>query len=243
MAAVSGRTFKLWFGGIWLAVGLPFLVLGVHVGISEHDLGQRLIREGVYADGMVLAKTISANRRSGRDSDATPNFYVTVRFKTPGGATVKGDAEVPQGRWDSLTERGPIKVRYLPDAPDRFRVDGQASAAWLPFVFAGLGLLFTLVGGAVFVLGLQHVRAVAQLERDGTLTAATVTGVSPARVTINGVPQLVIRYRYQDARGRARSGASDPVPPDEAEAWEAGQQGRVRYDPLVPRRSVWLGRG
>lgn len=38
---LSGKTFKLWFGGIWLAVGLPFLVLGIQFGISEHDLHER----------------------------------------------------------------------------------------------------------------------------------------------------------------------------------------------------------
>jgi hypothetical protein len=218
-------------------------VLGIQIGISEHDLGKRLIREGVFANGMVLAKTISAHRPSSRNSDSGPNFYITLRFKTHSGVTVKGDAEVTQSRWESLAERGPIEVRYLPDAPNQFRVDGQSSAASLPFVFAGIGFLFTLGGGAVFVLGLRHVRAAARLERDGTLAEATVTGVGPARITINGVPQLVIRYRYEDARGRSRSGASDPLSPVEAADWDAGQHGRVRYDPGVPRHSVWLGRG
>jgi hypothetical protein len=156
MAAGASRTFVFWFGSVWLALGLVFLVLAVHFGSLAYDLGRRLDREGVSATGLVLAKKITGSR-SGYGSDPNPSFFVTLRFTTLRGETVKGEVEVTRGRWGRLIERSPIEVRYLPDAPDRFRVDGQrGSWLWL-FVFAVLGVLFTLGGGLVLVLGPRKV--------------------------------------------------------------------------------------
>jgi hypothetical protein len=156
MAAGPSRTFILCFGSVWLALGLVFLALAAHFGARAYDLGWRLDREGVSATGLVLAKKITGGD-SGYRPDPRPSFFVTLRFTTLRGETVKGEVEVARGRWDRLIERSPIKVRYLPDAPDRFRVDGQPSTWLVVFVFAVLGVLFTLGGGLVLVLGLRKV--------------------------------------------------------------------------------------
>jgi hypothetical protein len=70
-AGLSGRTFMLWFGGIWLAIGLPFLILGVHFGIREHELGERLTREGVFVMGLRHVRAVARLARDGTPAEAT----------------------------------------------------------------------------------------------------------------------------------------------------------------------------
>jgi len=242
--ALSGATFWLWFGGIWLVVGLPFLVLGLYFGFHEHSLSQRLRSDGVVATGMVLTKWITTNRShgSGGNNTSSPNYWTSFRFQTERGATVKGEAQVDEDTWGNLIERRPIKVTYLPDAPQQYRIDGQQSTWILAFIFAGLGAVFTTIGGLVFARGVTHWRVNSRLRHSGTAAEATVESVVPARITVNGVPQMVVRYRYQDSRGRSRTGRSDAMSPEEADAWKPGDRGRVRFDAQLPQRSLWLGR-
>jgi len=244
--SLSGATFGLWFGGIWLVVGLPFLVLGLYFGIQQYTVGQRMKTDGVVASGVVLTKWIATDRSYSSRSNgntSSPNYWTSFRFQTARGETVKGEAEVDENTWDNLIERQPIKVTYLPNAPQQYRVEGEKGSWILALIFAGLGALFATVGGIVLVRAVRHWRANSRLRHSGTPADATVESIGPARITINGVPQLVVRYRYQDSSGRSRTGRSDPMSPEEAEAWKTGDRGRVRFDAHLPQRSLWLGRG
>jgi hypothetical protein len=242
--SLSGATFTLWFGGIWLVVGVPFLVLGLYFGFHEHSVSVRMKNEGAVATGMVLSKWIATNRShgSGSNNTTTRSYWTSFRFQTGRGETVKGEAQVDERTWDSLIERRPIKVTYLADAPQQYRIEGEESSWILAFIFAGLGAVFTTVGGLVFARGVTHWRVTSRLRHSGTPADATVESVGPARITINGVQQMVVRYRYQDSAGRSRTGRSDPMSPEDADAWNAGDRGRIRFDAQLPQRSLWLGR-
>ncbi|HEU4617233.1 MAG TPA: DUF3592 domain-containing protein, partial [Gammaproteobacteria bacterium] len=243
--SLTGATFALWFGGVWLVVGVPFLVLGLYVGIDQHFASERMKAEGVVATGMVLTKRIDVHdsHGSGSTSNASsPSYSTSFRFVTERGETVKGEAQVDKRTWSGLVERGPVTVTYLPDAPSRYRIDGQDDRSGAAFIFAVLGAAFASAGGIVFGRGLVHSRVESRLRREGARAEAVVERVGPSRITINGVPQLVVRYRYRDASGRSRAGKSDPMPPREAAAWKAGDRARIRYDPQLPQRSLWLGR-
>jgi hypothetical protein len=240
--AITGLNFCLWFGGIWLFVGLPFLIIGLYVGAQHVIVNNRLDTEGRTIEGMVLTKEIrtSSSSQSRGRSSSVPTYHVTFRFVTPSGL-ITSDAEVNLDVWDKLVEREPIQVTYLPDAPQHYRIEGQSSGWVLPIIFTVLGGFFTVVGGYIFWRGLSQSRSREQLQREGFTTEATVTQVSPRNVWVNGVQQWAIHYEYRDDRSRTHEGKS-PLSPEEAEAWKEGDKGVVRYDRGRPKRSVWLGR-
>lgn len=239
--AITGENFPLWFGGIWLAVGGPMLILGLYFGWQQASLTEQLQTHGQVTAGMVLTKYIETSSSHTNRSSSTPTYWVTFRFSTETGEVIKGKAQVAVDTWDALIERHPIQVTYLPTAPQSHRIAGETFPWILPFIFAGLGALFSIAGGAVFWAGLRSRRVTGQLRHRGTSVEATVTGVDPASVRINGVKQWVIRYEFTDSNGRKRTGTSFPMAPEEAEAWEAGQRGFIRYDPHAPGKSLWVG--
>lgn len=232
----SADNFWLFFGGIWLLVGFPFLCIGLGVAGSTYLRHQRLDEAGRATEGIVLTKSYSD------DGDSSARHSVGYRFTAPGGRVLRGTADVDGATWDRLAERGPVRVTYLPSDPATHRIDGETRDWLLGGIFAVVGGIFTILGGFVFVRGLQVLRRVERLERGGREAEAEVLEVAPGSISVNDVPQYVIRYRYVDHRGKTHAGRSAPMPPEEAEAWQAGDRGTVRYDADRPGASVWVGR-
>lgn len=234
---INARSFWLWFGGIWLVVGAPFLFIGIYVGAQTVTQKERLQKEGQVTQGIVLTKSIGS---SGRNS--SPQYWVTYRFTTPDGHVVKDSAQVSVEVWDRLEERGSIQVTYLAQAPQSHRVEGQEDDWVLPIVFTILGGVFTSLGGFVFLRGLGQVRRARCLEREGMIAEGTVLEIRPSTISINDVPQWAIHYRYQDHLGKTHEGQSGPLSPEEAHAWQVGDTGAVRFDRRHPQDSVWVGK-
>ncbi len=232
--AITPRNFWLWFGGIWLSVGVPFLAIGVGFTIHQSLTAKRLEREGQPAEGMVLVKEV-------RRDDSGYTFKVSFRFSLTGDGPLVGSAEVDEEAWDALEERGPIPVTYLPGNPRSHRVPGQKMEVLLPVIFGILGGILTVLGGMVVLRTVSARRREAHLAEEGVVTRATVTDVHTARIRVHGTWQWRIRYRYEDGQGNAHQGVAT-VTPEEAEGWQPGQTGAVRFDPARPRRSVWLGK-
>jgi hypothetical protein len=238
MVAITPRNFWFWFGGIWLAVGSPFLLIGSFLAVQEASLSQRLEADGRTVQGLVLTKSRrTSSSSSGRSG--SPIYEITYRFLTAEG-TVQGKAQVPGDTWDSLVEREPIGITYLPDDPRRHRVAGQSSGWILPAIFAGLGSVFTLIGGIVLLRARSRLRITRRLQREGVTASATITDIRPTRVRINGVQQVDVVYRYQDEQGRSHSG-KETFSPEEAEGWKEGTRVAVRYDRRKPNHSIWVG--
>lgn len=228
---ITSSNFWLWFGGIWLAVGLCFLAIGGGLGLYRSGLAARLDAEGVRAEGVVLAKEISAPR------DSSTSYNVTFRFADARGETIRGSAKLDPDTWDALVERGPIEVEYLEDRPQTYRVAGQSdSELVIALVFSLVGAVLAIVGGFLVANALRTRR----VARTGAIALASVVDVRPGRLHINGIPQWEVRYRFQDAGGRAHEGKCS-VSPEAAQKWQPGAVGRVRYDARNPRANVWTG--
>jgi hypothetical protein len=228
---ITNSTFWFWFGGLWLAVGLCFLGVGAGVGVYRSELAARLDGEGVRAEGLVLTKEISAPR------DRATSYNVTFRFDDGSGRTIRGSAKLDPEAWDALVERGPIEVVYLADRPQTYRIAGQSdSELVIALVFPIVGAVLAIVGG--FILG--NALRTRRVARTGAITEASVLDVRPGRLHINGIPQWELRYRFQDASGRAHEGKCS-LSPDAAQRWKPGAVGRVRYDMRNPRANVWTG--
>ena len=144
------KSFGVIFGGIWLAVGAPFLVAAVYTAMTDKLQQKQLIENGLRTQGIVLSKSYS--------SDSSQAFSVDYRFTVQSGAVVKGTARVTGDVWDRLVERGPIEVTYLPDRTDVARVQGHSTDTLFSLVFLILGGVLTLAGGFIFVAGVRKSR-------------------------------------------------------------------------------------
>lgn len=237
---ITPKNFWLWFGGIWFAIGTPFLIIGLYVGFQHTTISKRLDTEGKTTEGMVLTKARkTSSSGSGRSGGSTPTYEVIFRFTTPAGF-VTGKAEVAAETWDTLIEREPIRILYLPDAPEHYRVEGQTSGWWLPGVMTVMGLLFGGLGGFILLRAHSRLRIRQDVQREGLTTTATVSEVCEANIRINGVRQWVVRYDYRDERGNVHEGQED-VSPEEALRWKEGDRVTIRYDRRRPDRSLWVG--
>lgn len=237
---INARNFWFWFGGIWLFCGLPVLVAGLYHAAQHRQISSRLDADGLTVQGMVLTKAITSSSSGSSRQNRTPTYNVTFRFTTSGGP-VTGEAEVTSDAWDALVEREPIRVTYVPDAPQHYRVQGQTSGWVSPVLMAVMGGIFTSLGGFVFVRARIHLQTAARIRRDGITTEATIVEVRPARVVIDGERQWSLRYRYRDERGASHTG-TESLSPEDAEAWKEGEKGMIRYDRHRPGFSIWIGR-
>jgi Protein of unknown function (DUF3592) len=226
------HSFWLWFGGIWCAVGLPFLIAGIVMAHTERTYQ----RDGHVIPGVVISKAI---QRATKDQGTS--YRVTYRFSTPHEQLVEGHATVSRNTWDALTEEGPVAVRYLPQAPTTNRLEGE-SAWFLALIFLGLGGVFAPVGGVLLLKGLRRLRTERRLLQSGLVAEGTVTEVAESNLRINNQHLWVIRYRYQDHLGRPHEGQSGYLNAQEAAAWQIGDTGTVRFDRYHPAHSLWLGK-
>ena len=237
LLGLAMRSFPFMFGGIWLLCGVPFLIIGVHVGIDTIRQQARFENDAQMVDGMVLTKRIARKR----NNDST-SYWVRYRFPAPDGTTITSETKISGALWDRLVEREPLRVTYLPDEPRTHRIEDQGPDWVLPLVFTGLGMLLVPVGGWIFARGLRGILRERRLREVGRRAEATVTEVEPANVSFNGVAQWRIRYRFHDHRGQERHGESRLVSPEEAEQWKAGDTGVARFDVHAPGKSIWIGK-
>lgn len=113
----------------------------------------------------------------------------------------------------------------------------------LPIIFTILGAVFASIGGVIFFMAVTGIRRQLDLsdEAKGMTVEGTVLEVAPTNFSLNDEPQWQIRYSYRDHKGKEHEAKSPHIPPEEAEAWKAGDKGSVRYDLRSPQKSVWLG--
>lgn len=206
---VLGQYFWLVFGGIWLAVGVPFVFGGLHMFRTESRFGE----EAVSVQGMVLTRDIYRGRST--NGGSSTRHEVSYRF-TADGRTFEQRDNVNVRTWEGLTERGPVEVQYLPDDPTQSRIAGESDRIG-PFLMGGLGGFFAVAGGLIVAYDLRRRLLRARLQREGVSADATVTGVGPTNFSVNRVPQWVIRYRYSDQRGHNHTGKSEDLSPAEAQ--------------------------
>ncbi len=227
------NNFGLLFGGIWLVVGVPFLI----VGLWQWQSQGRFAEEAVRVEGKVLTKEIT---RASRESRSSTRYSVRYRFEALDEQSYEGRQDIDVDLWEALEEQGPIELEYIPDDPHTNRVAGQGD--WvLVSVFTLLGGAFTLAGGIIFGISLRKKLARSRLRREGQLVGATVTGLQETNMSVNRVRQWRILYSYRDLYGVEHQGKSGYLSPQEAQRWEEGDQGQAYHDPQQPEKSLWVG--
>ncbi len=240
MAREYTNNMFIWTGGIFLLAGIPILCVGIWLTGNAADQ-KKLDREGRTAQGILLTKTTHTSSSS-RSSTPTTSYYATYRFTTSSGQVMRGTSQVDRQTWERLVERAPVEVTYLPAAPAISRIAGASEDGFMALIFTGLGVMATLIGIILFPTGIRQAHTARRLRVQGIPVAATVEKVSEANASFNGVAQWWVFYTYLDHQGQTWRGRSDYLPPEEAQAWHAGDTGWARYDQQSPKRSVWIGK-
>ncbi len=227
------RSFWLLFGGVFLSVGLVFLLIGVPLMLQE----QRFEAEAHAAEGTVLTKTI---RRATTDDGNSTEYRVTYRFTAADGRTIEDIDVIDVEEWEALTEQGPVDVEYLASDPDTNRVAG--ADGWLLIgITLVLGGVLAALGGVLFFTALRRLLLQRRLWRSGLSAEGSIIGVEETNVRFNERRLWRFTYRFVDQKGNSQTGRSGYLSFQEANAWEAGERGDVRYDAEHPERSVWAG--
>jgi hypothetical protein len=232
----GGSSFAMVFGGLWLAIGLVFLPIGLSLAWHEYQRNTLIPADGALAVGMVLTKTVD---RSSKNSDP---YSIEFRFTTQEGRQIKGRAKVTRDEWELLKERGTVKVGYLPGNPQIHRVPGQAGDSVAALIFSLVGGVFSLLGAFIFGFGFARSRRNRQIAHTGMGAQAQVDEVSETNFSVNGIRQVSVHFTFRDAAGREVRGKSEPMSPGEGKLWKPGDRGAVRYDARAPQKSVWLGK-
>ena len=125
--------------------------------------------------------------------------------------------------------------------PATNRVAGEPDRVG-PGIMIGLGGIFSLAGGTIVFVSLGKRLSRARLLRDGMSADGIITAVEATNISINRVPQWIVRYRYNDHRGRTYEDKSPYLSPQEVNDWKEGDTGKVKYDREKSNKSLWMGR-
>lgn len=232
------RNFGLVFGTIWLVVGIPILIGGIVMWQQE----QRFANEAITAEGKVLTRDIhTAHHSNSSGSSTSTEYWVSYRFQAPDGNRYEGSSKVDVHVWEGLQEQGSVTVAYLPSDPGTNRVAGKPDRIG-PLIMTGVGGFFSLAGGAIVFFSLAKRLSSSRLLRQGISADGTVTAVEVTNFSINRVPQWIVRYRYNDYRGRTHESKSPYLSPREANDWKEGDTGKIKYDRKNSDKSLWIGR-
>jgi hypothetical protein len=159
----GGAWLPLALGGVFALVGLSILSASWLPVWNDARHRRLLASEGILTLGMVLTKS---REKAGSVTvlgytEELVDYSVRYRFTTHGGRKVESTAKVAPEEWGILEERGPIKVRYLPDHPETNHVPDQVNQR------VSTLLIFTAIGGGLAVVG--GVILLSTLRKDRTL--------------------------------------------------------------------------
>jgi hypothetical protein len=226
--------FLFIFGAIWLIVGVPFALVGLHMIKTE----QRYQSEGITTQGTVTRKQVDTHRNS--DGNTSYSYVIDYTFKVADGSEQPGRTSVSSERYHSLTEQQQIDIVYLPGDISTNRIASEPR--WvLGSIAIGAGVLALLIGVVALWYEIKQRRRIAKLLERGSITAGEIVDVSPGSLTINNVKQWRLHFTFRDTIGRTFNGQSEHMSPAAAQQWSAGQKGQVRYDQSDPNNNVWVG--
>ena len=153
------RWLPLALGGMFAFVGLSILSASWLPVWNDARHRRLLAAEGTLASGMVLTKSrvhAGSVMALGYTKELL-DYSVRYRFTTAGGRKVDSTAKVAPEEWGILEERGPIKVRYLPDHPETNHIPDQLGNqhGTTLLIFTAIGAGFALVGGLILFIMLR----------------------------------------------------------------------------------------
>ncbi len=216
----------LLFGGIWGLIGTTLaIVLSVAGGPFWNDL--ILDRRGVAASARLTSVEPTSMRISGGFV-----YRIDYTFADATGSPRVGSARttMPPEAIVGAGRQAPLAIEYDPKAPERSRPRGERASAFGLMVLLPLG--FAVVGGLLFALGGRRAVRLRAIYVGGQAALATVTGIAPSAMRVNGRRVMRVEYAFDTPSGRAQGQTTLRAPPPLGGAlW-------VLYDRDNPARNV-----
>lgn len=129
------------FGTVTLLMGAAFVAATVAFTRSERHFA----RTGVEVVGSVVGEERRTRRSQGRSGGGlSVYFYPVVEYQIADGRVLRASTEVNAQRRRQVGQQ--VRIRYLPDAPDRIRLVGETLGRRVSVIFGGIGALLALVG-------------------------------------------------------------------------------------------------
>ena len=132
-------------------IGLPVILFfcvvcwaGTWYAFNQITTELTVYKQGVIVAGTVVKKTYYRQSRAWEQK-----HYITYSFTTPHGQTLKKEIRVKPRFWNSLKEKGPITIRYVPGKPSLNLPD-----SWHMISFFSLAGGISLIGAVFFTVAL-----------------------------------------------------------------------------------------
>ncbi|MCO6431328.1 MAG: hypothetical protein J5J00_10745 [Deltaproteobacteria bacterium] len=239
MSARSDPLSKIFLvvGGILLLFGVPFTLIGVNTLTSEY----RYSNEGLKTTATVIAKRIEESKDS--KNNFIKSYLFRYSFKPLEGAALEAEDYIDEEFYAATEDGASIEVQYLADDPAGTSrvIDGREGDYLAGGLFLGIGALTSIAALWFLRSSLRRIFLHRRLLREGAIADAEVISVEQSSLSINDVPQYVIKYTYADYRGMMHQGVSHYISPEEAERWNIGDKGRIRFDKKNGALNIWIG--
>ncbi|MEO9462084.1 MAG: DUF3592 domain-containing protein [Marinomonas sp.] len=219
---------KLWVGGIFFTLGIVFSCTGAAFYYNDRQLEAKVGQ----ASGIVIA----LNRH--RDTEGTIMYRPEVEFRDQQGTLHRFTSDVSSSS-PGVALGGPVDVIYDPDAPGDAGIDSFMYRYFLLLIFAGMGGLFALIGGAMLLSHLRRKRTIEHLYARGMRIEMPFTRCYVnTSLRINGrSPYVVEAQGTHPITGKFACFQSEPIWLNLSSALD-GQKVPVLIDPNSPKDHV-----
>ncbi|MDY7097298.1 MAG: DUF3592 domain-containing protein [Pseudomonadota bacterium] len=174
-----------WFAAFFGPIGLLFAGLGIAFFISDREYET----DGIKTTGAVVRVITDSD-------DGTTTYRPVVTFVDQTGQRHQFTSNAASSWWD-YSRGDPIDVVYLPDKPEKARIDGFLGRLFLPLMFFVLGSFFALAGAVFLWITIRRRMTIARLKLRGVRieaefvecfmdTSMHVNGEHPYRVLARG---------------------------------------------------------
>lgn len=226
LARSAPRDVGLTAGGRALMLTACLLVAGAAgAGVALYLEAQRQWQAAADLDGRGVRATAVVDRVWRKTGDGKP-AYAAFHFEA-NGARIDGEARMQLSPWRDLRPGSAVGVRYLPDDPRRFVVDGQRRGRMpvaVAFVIPSVMVVIALVC-------LAPVRWQRTLLSDGRPAVAVVTSVRKGHGS-SGETSREMAYEFRVLAGTIATGKASA-----SKAMAVGDTLSVVYDPERPKRN------
>ncbi|MEO8560235.1 MAG: DUF3592 domain-containing protein [Rhodospirillales bacterium] len=208
------RILGMVFGGIGLVMIVVALIFG--------------LREAIATEGMLptMGQVVAYQNRK-----------PVVRFPTSAtrNVTIVGSTSSTPPAYEIGQQ---LRVYYDPAQPTHAVIDTYLERWFVPTLFGGFAVLFSLIGAGFVIYTTMRSHRVAWLRQNGMKVSGTIVDVVQGNVRLNRQPtwQIVAEWSTNGGTGRARSSymIKDPRP-----LLNARTQIDVWVDPRNPK-SAWV---
>jgi hypothetical protein len=218
--------FWAWLG-LWLLVTLSLL----GVGIWDIRLDHAFATRAVHVQGQIVANYFRVSH--GRYGDEIQIPFLAYRYEA-NGLFHRVDVLISLDTRSALLGHDTVPIKFLPEAPDRSRIDTEAENDFqhrhqaAPLFF---GYLLLVGGGALFVGCHWQNRRWRRLAQSGPTCTGRV--VSMEKLRGRGAP-TVLDFEFTTEEGRLISARSQPLTWRQQVHWKDADTIQVHYDKEDP---------